>query len=166
MVKRASHSTNDTRQSRKLMDELQRVQRKLDETEQLYKRAIADYRNLEGRVEKERSEMLFLAHELMVQKLLPIADTLEQVVTAAPDTERETSWFAGVAMVLGQVQTMLLQARLVEIDALGHPFDPNVHEAIDTTVGQPDTVVKVLTKGYRIGDRVVRPARVVVGKGD
>lgn len=166
MVKRAANSTNDIRQNRKLTDELQRVQRKLDETEHLYKRAIADYRNLEGRVEKERTQMLVLAHELMVQKLLPIVDNLEQVVTGAPDSERETSWFAGVAIILGQVHTLLSQAGLVEIDALSRPFDPNIHEAVDMAIGEPNTVVKVLTKGYKVDDRVVRPARVVVGKGD
>lgn len=121
------------------------------------KRALADYRNLERRVEEERKLLGQLSSAILVEKFLPILDNLEIAQQHLNDQ--------GLDLVVKQFKDVLNSEGVEEIQAEGAQFDPKLHEAVEVTDGQnDDTIVKVVRKGYKINSQVLRPAQVVVGK--
>lgn len=127
------------------------------ELEDRLKRTMADYQNLERRIEEERRLLSKLSAMLLVEKLLPVLDNLENAQSHLKDE--------GLAMVIKQFKDILTQEGVEEIEALGQSFDPNQHEAVETQEGENDnTVARVIAKGYKIEDKVIRPAKVVVVK--
>ena len=131
-------------------------------------RTAADFENFKKRVARERQEFNRYANESLLQKLIPILDNLEMALTAA-QTQPATleSLQTGITMIHQQLKGVLAEAGLEEIDATNKTFDPNWHEALsqqetgDVAEGQ---VVQQLRKGYRLRDRLLRPAGVVVAK--
>lgn len=120
-------------------------------------RTMADYQNLERRIEAERKLLGELSTIVLIEKFLPILDNLENAQQHLNDQ--------GLALVLKQFNDTLTSEGVIEIESEGQKYDPNLHEAIETVEGKEDgKIMKVLTKGYKIGDRVVRPARVSVIK--
>ncbi len=156
------------RQSKKGHDtaEVDALKEHIEELTNVYKRAIADYRNLEQRVANGQAAAVRFANEVLLEKLLPVVDNLEQAVTNAPAEERQNNWFIGITLVLDQFRQILRQEGVTEIAALGQPFDPKLHEAVDTAAGKPNEVVEMVSKGYFLHSKVLRPARVKVGKED
>jgi molecular chaperone GrpE len=134
-----------------------------DEAVDRWKRAAADFDNFRKRATREREEYVTLANERLVKELLPILDDLERALVAATE-HQEAAREDGVRLVHQSLEGLLSRQGLKEIDAVGK-FDPHVHEAL---LSQPSedaesgSVVNVVQKGYKLGDRVVRPARVVV----
>jgi molecular chaperone GrpE len=126
-------------------------------------RLAADFENYKKRAARERSEYIALANERLIAELLPIVDDLERALSAAEQHE-EAQLEEGVRLVHRSLVDALQKEGLVEIETDGL-FDPNVHEAL---LSQPDdekesgAILDVLQKGYRIGDKVLRPARVIV----
>src|SRR3989344_1270764 len=119
------------------------------------KRALADYRNLERRVDEERKLLSQLSSIILIEKLLPILDNLESAQKHLNDQ--------GLEMVIKQFKDILTQEGVEEIETEGAQFDLQIHEAIEVIEGPNEgSIVKVLTKGYKINDRVIRPAKVVV----
>lgn len=130
---------------------------KHQELQDQLKRALADYQNLERRVAEERRLLSQLSSALLLEKFLPVLDNLE---TAQSHLQDE-----GLEMVIKQFREILQSEGVEEIKAEGTEFNPHLHEAIETQEGQSDNiVVKVQTKGYKINDRVLRPAKVVVSR--
>lgn len=130
---------------------------KHQELEERLKRTMADYQNLERRIEEERKLLSKLSAMLLVEKLLPVLDNLENAQTHLKDE--------GLEMVIKQFKEILTQEGVEEIEAIGQQFDPSKHEAIETQAGENDnTVARVVAKGYKIEDKVIRPAKVVVTK--
>lgn len=164
MSKRENRKSDTAKELEVLNKELKEVKIRLNETADLYKRAVADYQNLEKRVGQEKAMDILLANAILLNKLLPVVDNMEQVVNCAPEEEKTSSWFRGIEMVLRQFQDILKQEGLTEIRGAGAEFNPEFHEAVDTEPGKDNQVIKVVTKGYKFGERVLRPARVVVGK--
>lgn len=127
------------------------------ELEESLKRALADYHNLEKRVEEERKLLSRLSASLLIEKLLPVLDNLEQAQSHLNDE--------GLAIVIKQFKDILTAEGVEEIPAEGVQFDPHLHEAVETQVGTNDNLVaKVLIKGYKIDNTVIRPAKVIVVK--
>src|SRR3989344_84091 len=125
------------------------------ELEDMLKRTLADYQNLERRIEEERRQLSKLSALLLIEKLLPILDNLENAQTHVNDE--------GLAIVIKQFKDILTAEGLEEINAQNQPFDPNFHEAIEIQQGENDNkVVKVTQKGYMIEGKVIRPAKVMV----
>jgi len=126
-------------------------------------RLAADFENYKKRAARERSEYIALANERLIAELLPIVDDLERALSAAEQHE-EAQLEEGVRLVHRSLVDALQKEGLAEIETDGL-FDPNVHEAL---LSQPDdekesgAILDVLQKGYRIGDKVLRPARVIV----
>ena len=119
------------------------------------RRTLADYQNLERRIEEERRELSKLSSLLLIEKLLPILDNLESAQAHLNDE--------GLQIVIKQFKDVLQAEGLQEINAKGAQFDPNFHEAVETIWGQSDNkIVKVVTKGYMVENKVIRPAKVVV----
>jgi molecular chaperone GrpE len=128
-------------------------------------RLAADFENYKKRAARERQEYVALANERIVKELLPILDDLERALNAAEQHE-EAQLEEGVRLVHRSLAS-LLQRNGVEEVATEGKFDPHVHEAL---LAQPaedreqGDVLDVIQKGYRLGDRIVRPARVIVAE--
>jgi molecular chaperone GrpE len=128
-------------------------------------RLAADFENYKKRAARERQEYVVLANERLLKELLPILDDLERAMNAAEDHE-EAQLEEGVRLVHRSLASLLRRNGVEEIATDGK-FDPHVHEAL---LAQPaedrehGDVLDVIQKGYRLGDRVVRPARVIVAE--
>jgi molecular chaperone GrpE len=145
----------------RLAQEKERSQQNLES----WQRAAADYQNLKRRMEEERGEVGRLANASLVINLLPIVDDLERALRNVDAKLAGLTWIDGVWLIYRKLQAVLESAGVQEIPAEGQAFDPNVHEAISEAPGEPGKVLSIVQKGYRLGDRVVRPAMVVVGGG-
>lgn len=121
------------------------------------KRVLADYQNLTKRVESERLEFIKYVLEQFLLKLLPVVDALEAAEAHLKDQ--------GLNLALQQLKTILAGEGVKEMDLLNRPFDPKLAECLELVPGQKDQVVAVAQKGYLLNDKVLRPARVKVGKG-
>lgn len=127
------------------------------ELEQRLKRALADYQNLEKRVEEERKLLSKLSASLLIEKMLPVLENIEKAQAHLNDE--------GLEMVIKQFKEILSQEGVEEITAEGAKFDPNLHEAVETQEGENENMItKVISKGYKIEDTVIRPAKVIVTK--
>ena len=126
------------------------------------KRLAAEFENYRKRVAREQQALSTRAAERLVKELLPIVDDLERALEAAEE-HQEAKLEDGVRLVHRQLESVLEREGLAEIETNGK-FDPHVHEALlaRPTDAEEGTVVEVLQKGYRLGDRVLRPARVIV----
>ena len=133
-----------------------------DEAVDRWKRTAADFDNFRKRVARERDELVTLANERLVKELLPILDDLERALVAASEHE-EAQLEEGVRLVHRALAELLGRQGLQEIETVGK-FDPHVHEALlsQPSEAEEGSVIDVVQKGYTIGDRVVRPARVVI----
>ena len=131
-----------------------------------WQRAVADYQNLKRRMEQERGEVGRLANASLVINLLPLLDDLERALRTVDTKLAGLTWIDGVWLIYRKFQAVLENAGVTEIQAEGQPFDPQVHEAISDAPGEEGQVVSVVQKGYQLGDRVIRPAMVIVGKRD
>jgi molecular chaperone GrpE len=125
-------------------------------------RMAADFDNYKKRAARDREEYVTLANERLVKELLPILDDLERALTAAAEHE-EAALEEGVALVHRSLASLLERQGLKPIETAGK-FDPHVHEALlsQPSEAEEGSVIDVVQKGYTLGDRVVRPARVVI----
>jgi molecular chaperone GrpE len=132
-------------------------------------RTTADFDNFKKRAAREKTETAQYATASLIQKLLPVLDNFEMALAAAQNAKGDklASLQSGVQMIQQQLKSALMESGLEEIDAAGKPFDPNFHEAIshqesaDVTEG---SVLQQLRKGYKLKDRLLRPATVIVAK--
>lgn len=132
-------------------------------------RVMAEFENFKKRIEKEKTEHLQYSNEKLLSELLPVLDDFDRILDHIPEDapEEVRSIADGVEMVRKNMTAVLGKFGLAEVEALGQPFDPSIHEAISTTQneqGDPDTVIEVHRKGYRMGDRLLRAAMVTVNK--
>jgi molecular chaperone GrpE len=131
-------------------------------------RTTADLDNYKKRAARERQDAIKFANESILEKLLPILDNFEMALAAAntPNTSAQ-SMQEGISMIQQQLKSALATAGLEEIDATGKPFDPNLHEAISQqeTAETPEGHVTLqVRKGYKLRERLLRPASVIVAK--
>jgi len=130
-------------------------------------RLNADFDNFKKRAAKDRLDAIKYANEALIEKLLPVMDNFEAALTAGANTDDASvkSLLAGVKMIAAQLRGVLAESGLEEIDVTGKPFDPAVHEALSQ---QPSSevpeghVLQLVRKGYRLKERLVRPAAVIV----
>lgn len=129
-------------------------------------RVHADFVNFRRRSEEARGELLDLAKQDTVLQLLPVLDNIERALGHLPKELQTNPWAKGVESVAKQAQDALKNLGIEKINSLGQPFDHNLHEAVTTDdSGSHEVVVEELQPGYRLGDKVIRPAMVKVGKG-
>ncbi|HET7554044.1 MAG TPA: nucleotide exchange factor GrpE [Gaiellaceae bacterium] len=126
------------------------------------KRVAAEFENYRKRVARDQESLVARAHERLVKELLPVLDDLERALAAAEE-HQEAQLEEGVRLVHRELESALRREGLAEIETNGR-FDPHVHEALlsQPSDGEEGSILEVVQKGYRLGDRVVRPARVVV----
>jgi molecular chaperone GrpE len=129
-------------------------------------RARADFDNYRKRVERDRAQTIARASEDALRDILPIVDDLERALAADPGPD-SGSFHQGVQMIYKQMLDMLARRGLEPIDTIGQDFDPNIHEAVayEPSAGRREgEIIGELRKGYRIGDRLVRPSMVRVAQ--
>ncbi|MDR2863818.1 MAG: nucleotide exchange factor GrpE [Puniceicoccales bacterium] len=134
----------------------------------LYARAIADFDNYRRRVVREKEELRKLAAQELIEDLIPVLDNLGIGLATAEKHPEAGPVADGFKMIAGQIKATLESHGLREISPLGEPFDPNVHESVSETPHEtiPEhNVAVVLRTGYRLHDRLVRPASVVLSTG-
>ncbi|MBF6600758.1 MAG: nucleotide exchange factor GrpE [Dehalococcoidia bacterium] len=132
---------------------------------QSWQRSAADFQNFKRRVEDERSETARLANAALIINMLPLLDDLERALKNVDGHLAGLTWVDGVRLIYRKFQALIEMAGAEEIAADGETFDPARHEAVSQAPGEENKVVSVVQKGYRLGDRVIRPAMVVVGRG-
>ena len=130
-------------------------------------RAAADYKNFKRRAEIERSELIRSASSALLLKLLPVMDDFERAMANIPAEIADSAWWGGTQLIAHKLRTILESEGVKVIEAIGQEFDPNQHEAVlyEEADGQDGKVVAELQKGYKLGDRVLRPSMVKVGRG-
>jgi molecular chaperone GrpE len=131
-----------------------------------WQRSAADFQNYKRRVEQERDEIARFANAALIINLLPLLDDLERALQNVDARLAGLTWLDGIRLIHRKFQSLLEMNGVTEIPADGETFDPNVHEAVMFGEGEENKVISVAQKGYKLGDRVLRPALVVVGKGD
>jgi len=131
-----------------------------------WQRAQADFINYKRRSEQEKEEISKFANTILMLNLLPILDDLERAFTSIPPRLDKLSWVDGIKLIERKFQATLEAQGLSPIKALGGPFDPSLHEAAMHGKGKEGIVIEELQKGYKLHDRVIRPAMVVVGSGE
>jgi molecular chaperone GrpE len=149
-------------EEQELQSRLEAAEAKADEHLNDLKRLAAEFENYRKRAARDQESLVARAHERLVKELLPVLDDLGRALQAAEEHE-EAKLEEGVRLVQRQLAEILHKEGLAEIEADGQ-FDPHVHEALLTQPSEaPEgSVIDVVQKGYRLGDRVLRPARVVV----
>jgi molecular chaperone GrpE len=158
-------------EARELERQLEEVRQKLKEAEtraqenlDRWQRAQADLSNYRRRAQFDREELEKFAVANLVAALLPVLDSFDRAWLSLPGQFRRLTWLAGVAMIHSQLRGTLERVGVAEIQAEDQPFDPSVHEAVDREEGDgPPHILAVLQAGYKIHERVIRPALVKVG---
>ena len=130
-----------------------------------WQRARAEYANARKRLERERSEASSRASVDYARKMLPVLDDFNRAMANVPEIVEQDDWFEGITLVSRKMESILSDLNVERIEAVGEPFDPNIHEALSLTEAEgfeSGTVVEEVQSGYRIGDRVIRPVLVNV----
>jgi molecular chaperone GrpE len=148
-----------------IVDELAVVRTERDEYLDALQRLKAEFDNYRKRVARDQQEVAARAHERLVRELVPVLDDLERALEFATAHE-EAQLEDGVRLVHRALADALTKEGLSEIETEGK-FDPHTQEALlsQPSEAEEGTVIQVLQKGYRLGDRVLRPARVVISSG-
>lgn len=151
------------------VEELKTRAARSDENWDRLLRTTADFDNFKKRAARERLDAIKFANESLIQKLIPVLDNFEVALAAAQNSSTEglKSLQDGVNMIQTQLRSVLLESGLEEVDATGKAFDPNLHEAVSEqeSVEVPDGhVLQQLRKGYKLRERLLRPATVIVAK--
>lgn len=149
-----------------LKQELEKQKERAEANLASWQRTAADFQNYKRRVEQERSEVARLANAALIINLLPLLDDLERALASVDSHLAGMTWVDGIRLIYRKFQALLEMNGVTEIEAEGRDFDPTVHEAVTFGEGEEGKVISVAQKGYRLGDRVLRPAMVIVGKGN
>lgn len=149
-------------------EQLAAVQKKADDFEDKYLRAEAEVQNMQARYQKEQASLIKYDGQQLAKDVLPVIDNLERALAVEATDDASTQIKKGVQMTYDHMEDALKRNHVTEIEALGKPFDPTLHQAVQSVpveAGQTaDTVVNVLQKGYQLKDRVLRAAMVVVAQ--
>jgi molecular chaperone GrpE len=130
-----------------------------------WKRTQADFINYKRRMEQERLETGKYANTQLILSILPILDDFDRALKSISPRIEKSDWAAGVKLIIRKLSTTLESQGLTPIQALGQPFDPNLHEAVMHGKGEEGIVIQDLRTGYKLYDKVIRPSNVIVGNG-
>ena len=155
--------------SAEAIGELKSQAAKANENWERLLRTTADFDNFKKRAAREKQDALRYATESLISKIIPVLDNFEMALAAAQNSSAEglKSLQDGVTMIQTQLKSALTDSGLEEVDATGKPFDPNIHEAVSQqeSADVPEGhVLQQLRKGYKIRERLLRPATVIVAK--
>jgi molecular chaperone GrpE len=150
-----------------LRAKIEQLEAEAQDASNRYLRLAADFDNYKKRARQEQSDLVHRANAELIGKLLPVVDNFHRVLDSTSDASDEDPWLKGVRLTLQQLDELLASQGVETIPTVGELFDPTLHEAIghEESDDQPeDTVVSEVRRGYRLHDRVVRPALVRVAR--
>jgi molecular chaperone GrpE len=147
-----------------IQNELQALVDPNEELMNNWKRAAADLENYKKRSEQERKELVEFSKEITVMKLIPSLESLEQVLTYAPEDPKYQEWLKGLKVTIMQLEKTMEELGVVKIKTVGEPFDHNRHEAVEEIEGVEGRIIKELQPGFTLNGKVIIPAKVAVGK--
>jgi molecular chaperone GrpE len=130
-----------------------------------WQRSQADFVNYKRRIEQERAEVVNYANSALILSVLPVVDDLERALASVSDELAESTWVEGIRHIYRKLQGALESQGVSVIEAEGKDFDPNFHEAVMVVEGEEGKVMGETLKGYKLRNRVIRPSKVMVGKG-
>jgi molecular chaperone GrpE len=166
-VKEESAGT-DSKQTGDAREQLEKLKAELDKFRDIALRSVADLDNYRKRMAREKDDAIRYANASFLERLIPILDNFELGLQAAKAGGSQSAVLDGMTMVFKQLQEFLASCGVETIDAAGEHFDPKLHEAIaqeENSEVEDGVVIRQLRKGYRLKDRLIRPANVVVSKG-
>lgn len=144
-------------------DEANQLQMELEKMTTIAKQALADLQNFRRRAEEEKAAFVTFANAQLVSALLP---TLNSINLALKHEPKDAEWTKGAEQIFKQILEAFAKQGLQEIPTVNQPFNPRLHEALLVALGEKDLVLEELEKGYMLGDRVIKQARVKVGNGE
>ncbi len=163
-----AETTEDNAQTE---DEYQRkygeLQQRYDELNEKYLRLVAEFDNYKKRKEREYTRRVQHANEEFIREVLPVLDDLERAMEASKDGSSFTELKSGVALVYENFKNILKRRGVEAIDSVGEPFDPDLHDAMmvrESEEHDSETVLEEFERGYKLGDTVLRHAKVVVSR--
>jgi len=139
---------------------------KTDEYLASLQRNQADFSNYRRRTEQEKADLGKYANFKLFCDILPVLDDIELALNHIPEEYAKHDWVEGVRLVERKFRTILEKQGVKPVCALGMAFDPNLHEAIKQEKGEEGAVIAEVQKGYTMGDKLLRPSRVIVGNGE
>lgn len=140
----------------KCKKEAKELEQKVAEFENNWKRALADYQNLEKRVAEEKVQFVYYIKAQTLLSILPFLDNLEKIEQHIKDK--------GLELTLKDFKQTLYSIGVEEINVLGKDFDSNIMEAVEMSKGDKNKVLKISSKGYLLEGKLLRPAKVIVGQ--
>jgi molecular chaperone GrpE len=148
-------------------DAMAGLQADLERFRDLALRSQADFENYKKRASREKEDAVKYANSALLEKLVSILDNFELGLAAAKTQSQQSPIYSGMVLVQKQLNDLLAENGLQPIEAEGETFDPNLHEAIahEPSESREGTVIRQARRGYRLKDRLLRPARVVVSSG-
>ena len=138
---------------------------KADDYLEGWKRAQADFINFKRRTEQEKSEATKFANAMLILNLLPVLDDLQRAFASVSPSLAGLTWVNGMSLIHRKLEGIMESQGLSQLKASGEKFDPRFHEAVMYKDGEDGVVIEEVQKGYKLHDKVIRPALVVVGKG-
>ncbi len=151
-----------------LAKEIEQLKAAKAELEDKYLRSEAEIQNMQNRYNKERAQLIKYESQSLAKDILPAVDNLQRALSVKVDDEASKQLKKGVEMTLDAMVKAMADHGITEIKAEGAKFDPNLHQAVQTTVAENDEkkdhVVQVLQAGYQYKDRTLRPAMVIVAQ--
>ncbi len=166
-IEETAESEDEAAEEPSLEEQLAQAQAEAADYKDRWMRSQAEFANARKRMEKQRAEAYANAKADIVLKLLPALDDFERALANVPEAIREDSWYEGIELVEKKLQTTLEGLNVSPVAAVGELFDPNWHEAVSQEPSdehESGVVSRELQKGYKIGDRVIRPSLVVVSE--
>ena len=148
-----------------LDEQLAEAVEKADSNYRQWQRTAADFANYKRRIEQERGEAARFASAALVINLLPIYDDLDRAVNSVDAQLAGLNWVQGVMAIQRKFALLMEAMGVKEVSASGEAFDPERHEAVGQQPGEEGKVLHVVQKGYALGEKVIRPAMVIVGQG-
>ncbi len=142
----------------------EKLEQELEEMTELAKRTMADMQNQKRRFDEEKKVLITIGNIDLIRSLLPIVDNLNRAKEHAPENT-DPKWLQGIEISINQLNTTLTNFGLKEISTKEEKFNPDLHEAVLQGEGEKDLILEELEKGYILGERVIRHAKVKVGTG-
>ena len=157
----------NNQEAEQAVDQLSLIQQQLNEYKQNYLRAQADYQNLKKETARWKEDYLFIANENLLRELLPVYSHYATALTHIPEADSNQDWVVGLKHVYDMLDGFMKKCGITKIATIGTQFDPAIHEAIgqQTDTQQSDhQILAEVQPGYKLYDRVLEPAKVIVNK--
>lgn len=146
--------------------DLEEANKKIQELTETAKLAMADLKNFRKKTEEEKASFVAFANASLLVELLPVLDNFNRAFAQVPEEISKTEWFKGALQIEQQLVGIMRRQGVIEMESqIGKKVDPKIHEAITIGPGEKDVIIEEFEKGYLLGEKILRPAKVRVGNG-